>query len=328
MKWGAKVDREEKIQKGFDVKEFFSQYGTLCGLAVIVIIMSILKPKFLSIDNILNLLRQTSINGLLAIGMTFVVISGGIDLSVGSIVGASGMFAALAARSEMNLPWFAAVLVGLGVGLLLGTLNGIVISYLKVPAFIATLGTLSIARGITYMASDARPVPGLSEGFLKIGGGSVGPVPIPVIILGIVLVICFILLYRCRYGRYVFATGGNQMSARVSGVKVKQIICSVYMISGVLAGLAGIILTSRVTSGLAQSGQNYETDAIAAAVIGGNSLAGGRGRLWGTIVGFLIIGVMNNGLDMMAVSSYWQLVIKGSIIIIAVLLDSLNETKS
>ncbi len=238
------------------------------------------------------------------------------------------MFAALAAKSDNNLPWYIAVLVGLSVGLLLGTLNGVIISYLKVPAFIATLGTLSIARGITYMASDARPVQGLSEGFLKIGGGSIGTLPIPVILLAIVLVICYIALYKRRYGRHVFATGGNAMAARVSGIKIKNIVCSVYTISGLLAGLAGVILTSRVTSGLAQSGQNYETDAIAAAVIGGTSLAGGRGRLWGTIVGFLIIGVMNNGLDMMAVSSYWQLVIKGSIIIIAVMLDSLNEAKS
>lgn len=314
--------------KKINLKQILSQYGTLFGLIAIVIIISIIKPKFLSIDNIMNLLRQTSINGLLAIGMTFVVLTGGIDLSVGSIVGASGMFAALVAKSENNLPWYVAALVGISVGLLLGILNGVIISYLKVPAFIATLGMLSIARGITYMASDARPVPGLSEDFLKIGGGNIGPIPIPVIILVIVLVICYILLYRHRYGRYVFATGGNALAARVSGIKVKKIVCSVYMISGLLAGLAGVILTSRVTSGLAQSGQNYETDAIAAAVIGGNSLAGGRGRLWGTVVGFLIIGVMNNGLDMMAVSSYWQLVIKGSIIIIAVMLDSLNEAKS
>ncbi len=322
------MDTIRNVQKKINLKHMLSQYGTLFGLVAIVIIISIIKPRFLAIDNILNLLRQTSINGLLAIGMTYVVLTGGIDLSVGSIVGASGMFAALAARSEMNLPWYVAVLVGLCVGLLLGSLNGIIISYLKVPAFIATLGMLSIARGVTYMASNARPVPGLSEGFLKIGGGSVGAIPIPVVLLTIVLVICSITLYKHRYGRYVFATGGNTMAARVSGIKVKKIICSVYMISGLLAGLAGVILTSRVTSGLAQSGQNYETDAIAAAVIGGNSLAGGRGRLWGTIVGFLIIGVMNNGLDMMAVSSYWQLVIKGSIIIIAVMLDSLNEAKS
>lgn len=288
---------------------------------------TIMKAKFLTVDNMLNMLRQTSINGLLAIGMTFVVLTGGIDLSVGSIVGASGMFAALVARLETGMPWYLAVLTGLAVGLLLGTVNGVIISYLRVPAFIATLGMLSIARGVTFMASDAKPVPGLSQGFLKIGGGSVGIIPIPIIILLVVLILSYIVLYKTRYGRYIFATGGNPVSTRVSGINIKIIVCSVYMISGVLSGLAGVILTSRVTSGLSQGGNGYEVDAIAAAVIGGNSLSGGRGRLWGTIIGFLIMGVMNNGLDMMAVSSYWQLVIKGIIIIGAVMLDSLNDSK-
>lgn len=313
-------------QKKLDIKGFIAKYGVILGLVIIMLFFTIMKSKFLTTGNMLNMLRQTSINGLLAIGMTFVVLTSGIDLSVGSIVGASGMFAALAARSETGIPWFVAVLIGLGVGLLLGTLNGIITSYLRVPAFIATLGMLSIARGVTFMASDAKPVPGLSQGFLNVGGGSLGIIPIPVLILIVVLVIAYIILYKTRYGRYIFATGGNPTSARVSGIQVKRITCSVYMVSGVLAGLAGVILTSRVTSGLAQSGDGYEVDAIAAAVIGGNSLSGGRGRLWGTFVGFLIMGVMNNGLDMMAVSSYWQLVIKGIIIIGAVMLDSLNET--
>jgi len=315
-------------QKKFDTRGFIAKYGVIFGLAVIMIFFTVMKAKFLTMENMLNMLRQTSINGLLAIGMTFVVLTGGIDLSVGSIVGASGMFAALAARNETGIPWYLAVCIGLLVGLLLGMINGIVISYLRVPAFIATLGMLSIARGVTFMASNAKPVPGLSQGFLKVGGGSFGIIPIPILILTAVLIVSYIVLYKTRYGRYVFATGGNPTSARVSGINVKQITCSVYMVSGLLAGLAGVILTSRVTSGLAQSGDGYEVDAIAAAVIGGNSLSGGRGRLWGTIIGFLIMGVMNNGLDMMAVSSYWQLVIKGIIIIGAVMLDSLNETKS
>lgn len=307
-------------------KEFLSNYGTLIGLFLVVLIISILKPRFLGLDNILNLLRQTSINGLLALGMTFVVLTGGIDLSVGSIVGASGMYAALVAQNH-NFPWIVPVLVGVAIGFILGSINGLVISVLKVPAFIATLGMLSVARGITYLASDARPVPGLSPGFLNIGGGSVGIVPIPVVILIGVLIICYILLYRCRFGRYIFATGGNETAAKVSGVKVRSVKWAAYMISGVMAGLAGVVLTSRVSSGLAQAGTGYETDVIAAVVIGGTSLAGGRGRLWGTVVGFLIIGVMNNGLDMMAVSSYWQLIIKGSIIVAAAMMDSLTESK-
>lgn len=315
------------VKRRFNIKGFATKYGVIIGLILIMTFFTVMKAKFLTVDNMLNMLRQTSINGFLAIGMTFVVLTGGIDLSVGSIVGASGMFAALVARTETGIPWFLAVLTGLAVGLMLGLLNGIIIAYLKVPAFIATLGMLSIARGFTFMASDAKPVPGLSPQFLKMGGGSIGIIPIPIIVLAMVLIVCYVVLYKTRYGRYVFATGGNPVSARVSGINIKMIICSVYMISGVLAGLAGVILTSRVTSGLAASGEGYEVDAIAAAVIGGNSLAGGRGRLWGTIIGFLIMGAMNNGLDMMAVSSYWQLVIKEIIIIGAVMLDSLNESK-
>jgi ribose/xylose/arabinose/galactoside ABC-type transport system permease subunit len=317
--------KKKAEKEAFNIKVFVAKYGVIIGLVLIVTFFTIMKAKFLTVDNMLNMLRQTSINGFLAIGMTFVVLTGGIDLSVGSIVGASGMFAALAARTETGMPWYLAVLTGLAVGLFLGLINGIITAYLKVPAFIATLGMLSIARGVTFMASDAKPVPGLSPQFLKIGGGSLGIIPIPIIILAFVLVICYLVLYKTRYGRYVFATGGNPVSARVSGINVKLILCSVYMISGILAGLAGVILTSRVTSGLAAGGDGYEVDAIAAAVIGGNSLSGGRGRLWGTIIGFLIMGVMNNGLDMMAVSSYWQLIIKGMIIIGAVMLDSLNE---
>jgi len=315
-------------QKKFDLRGFIAKYGVILGLAIIMIFFTIMKTKFLTMENMLNMLRQTSINGLLAVGMTFVVLTGGIDLSVGSIVGASGMFAALVARSVTGVPWYLAICVGLLVGLLLGLINGIIIAYLRVPAFIATLGMLSIARGVTFMASNAQPVPGLSPGFLKVGGGNLGIIPIPILVLTAVLIVSYTVLYKTRYGRYVFATGGNPISARVSGINVRQITCSVYMVSGVLAGLAGVILTSRVTSGLAAGGEKYEVDAIAAAVIGGNSLSGGRGRLWGTIVGFLIMGAMNNGLDMMAVSSYWQLVIKGIIIIGAVMLDSLNEIKA
>lgn len=308
------------------VKEFIEKFATLFGLLIVVLIISIIKPKFIDIDNIFNLLRQASINGLLALGMTFVVLTGGIDLSVGSMLGASGIFAALMAQNQ-QVPWFVAVIIGLGVGFVLGSINGIVISVLKVPAFIATLGMLSVARGVTYLASNAQPVPGLSEGFLKIGGGNVGIIPIPVIILLVVLAICGMLLYRCKYGRHIFAVGGNVKAARISGVKVRTVVWSAYMIAGVLSGLAGVILTSRVSSGLAMAGQNYETDAIAAVVMGGTSLAGGRGRLWGTVVGVLIIAVLNNGLDMMAVSSYWQLIIKGMIIVAAVMMDSLNSSK-
>ncbi len=317
------MEKLQNANKKMTKSQFFEKFATLIGLLVVILIFSMLKPKFLDVSNIFNLLRQASINGLLALGMTYVVLTGGIDLSVGSILGASGIFAALVAQNQ-EIPWFVAVLAGLAIGLLLGTINGVVVSWLKVPAFVATLGMLSVARGITYLASNAQPVPGLSEGFLKIGGGSVGIIPIPVIILAVVFIICSIVLYRTKYGRYIYGVGGNARAARVSGINVKKITCSAYMIAGVLAGLAGVVLTSRVSSGLAMAGQNYETDAIAAVVMGGTSLAGGKGRLWGTLIGVLIIAVLNNGLDMMAVSSYWQLIIKGTIIVAAVMMDSLS----
>lgn len=317
--------KSKSFSASLSPKEFLAKYGTLVGLFLVVLAISLLKPKFLGLENILNLLRQISINGLLALGMTFVVLTGGIDLSVGSIVGASGIYAALVAQNH-NLPWYVPVLVGVGIGIVLGSINGLVIAVLKVPAFIATLGMLSVARGITFLASDAKPVPGLSQSFLNIGGGSIGIIPIPVLILAGALIVCGVILYLCRIGRYIFAIGGNETAAKVSGIKVRSVKWFAYMTSGLLAGLAGAVLTSRVSSGLAQSGAGYETDVIAAVVIGGTSLAGGRGRLWGTVVGFLIIGVMNNGLDMLAVSSYWQLIIKGSIIVVAAMMDSLNES--
>ncbi len=318
----------EKLQRNrnLNMRYYLMNFATLIGLLVLIVVFGIVKPKFLGIDNIFNLLRQASINGLLALGMTFVVLTAGIDLSVGSILGAAGIFAALVAQNHA-IPWIVPVLVGLGIGFLLGSVNGVVVSFLNVPAFVATLGMLSVARGVTYLATDAQPVPGLSDDFLQIGGGNVGIVPIPVLIMALAFIVCYLMLYRMKYGRYVYGVGGNLKAAKVSGINVKYIIWSVYMISGVLAGLAGVVLTSRVSSGLAQAGQNYETDAIAAVVMGGTSLMGGKGRLWGTLVGVLVISVLNNGLDMLAVSSYWQLIIKGIIIVAAVIADSMNNSK-
>jgi len=308
----------------FNLSSFLAKYGTLIGLILIIILFTILKPAFLKPQSVIDLLRQASINGFLAIGMTFVILTGGIDLSVGSIVGAAGIYAALVAQNH-DYPAFIPVLVGVLIGFSMGLFNGVTIAFLKVPAFIGTLGMLSIARGITFMATDAKPVPQLSPQFLEIGKGSILGIPIPVIILVISLLVCIVLLYASKFGRYVFAVGGSEQAALVSGIKVRTVKASTYAISGLLSGLAGVILTARVSSGLAQSGTGYETDAIAAVVIGGTSLAGGRGRLWGTVVGFLLIAVLNKGLDMLAVSSYLQLIIKGFIIIAAVMVDGLTQ---
>ncbi len=315
------VERKRKASR----RQIISTFGSLIGLILLIIIMSSLKSNFLSLGNIRNILRIASINGLLAVGMTFVVLTGGIDLSVGAIMGCAGMFSAYFAQATLGHPWYVAVLIGIGVGLVLGSFNGVCISYLKVPAFVGTLGTMSIAKGVTFLLTDAKPIPGLNDAFKFIGGGSVGEwLPVPIVVMLIVLLTCFILLYKTRYGRYLFAVGGNLNAAHVSGINTKSIICSVYVISGVLAALAGIITTARVTSGVTSTGDGYETNAIAMVVIGGTSLAGGRGRLWGTIIGILLLQCLTNGLDMLGVNAYYQLIIKGFVVIGAVMLDGLN----
>jgi len=302
------------------MKGFLIEYGIVVALIIIIIALSVVSPSFLGIRNILNVLRQVSINGYLAIGLTFVILTGGIDLSVGSTVAFSGVMAATLAQNPDNST-FLIVLVGLMVGLLVGIANGIIISKWNLAPFIVTLGMMSIIRGMTFVYSDGRPIPNLKDAFLEIGRGSILMIPIPVIILLLVLVLAWFALYKIKFGRYVFAVGGNEQASLISGLNVGKVKVLVYGISGLLAGLAGVILTSRVTSGLPQSGQSYELDAIAAVVIGGTSLSGGKGKLWGTAVGFLLIGIINNGLDLLNVSSFYQLIVKGFIIILAVMLD-------
>lgn len=307
-------------------KNMIAKYGSLVALIILCVVMTILKPRFLNPLNIRNILRLSSINGLLAVGMTFVCLTGGIDLSVGAVMGCAGMYSAYFAQASMELPWFAGVAVGIGMGLLIGAFNGICIAYLKVPAFVGTLGAMTIAKGLTFILTNAKPIPNLSDSFKYIGGGMIaGVIPIPIIIFAVILVICFLLLYKTRYGRYVIAVGGNIKAARVSGINVKRIIASVYILSGALAALAGIIMTARVTSGVTSTGDGYETDAIAMVVIGGTSLAGGKGRLWGTIVGILMMICLSNGLDMLGVTAYYQMIVKGFVVIAAVMLDGLSS---
>ncbi|MFA5514577.1 MAG: ABC transporter permease [Sphaerochaetaceae bacterium] len=316
-----------KINKATLIAKF-SDYGILFVFLLLIIILSIVKPNFLRPRNIMNVLRQTSINGMLSIGMTFVILTGGIDLSVGSILAFGGVVAASFASDAMGLtiqPPLVAALVGLLAGVGLGAFNGILIAKWRVPAFVVTLGMLSIARGLTFIYTDGMPIPRIDKGFLVFGQGVVFGIPLPVIIFLIIYLIAWVILYKTRYGRYIYAVGGNEKSAKVSGVNTRLIIFTVYAISGLLSALGGIILTARTTAGLPQAGQAYELDAIAAVVIGGTRLSGGQGALSGTIIGALLIGVINNGLDLLGVSSYFQQVIKGLIIIGAVLLDSLRK---
>lgn len=313
--------KNEKLSR----KQFISTYGSLIGLILLVIVITILRPRFVSPANLRNVFRNASINGLLAIGMTFVVLTGGIDLSVGAIMGCAGMYSAYFAQAVKGYPTIVAVLIGLTVGLVFGVFNGVCIAYLKVPAFVGTLGAMSIADSLKFLLTDAKPIPNLSDTFKYIGGGSLGFLPIPCVIMIFALIICFTLLYKTRYGRYIYAVGGNRNAAHVSGINTKRIICSVYVLTGILSALAGVIMTARVTSGVTSTGDGYETDAIAAVVIGGTSLAGGKGRLWGTIVGILIMQFLSTGLDMLGVNAYYQMLVKGFVVIGAVMLDGLSS---
>ncbi|MEI9998582.1 MAG: ABC transporter permease [Verrucomicrobiota bacterium] len=297
------------------------EYAIVLAFLVISAIPAFLSPYFLTVQNLSNILLQVSINGLLAIGMTFVVLAGGIDLSVGSILAAAGMIAGSLVTGDHPVSIWIALVVGLGLGAGLGGINGVLVAWLRVPPFVATLGMLSAARGLTQTWSDGMPVPDLSDNFVAIGQGHFLGLAVPVwIYLGCALVAA-VVLRQTRYGRYVYAVGGNARSAQTSGVSVKFVTFLTFLISGLTAGLAGLILTARTSSALPQAGIGYELDAIAAVVIGGTSLSGGLGGMLGTFFGVLIIGVINNGLDLLGVSSYLQQIIKGVIIVAAVMVD-------
>jgi len=305
-----------------DVAQLAREYGIVIALVVIVVALSFLNPYFLTVQNISNIFLQISINGLLAIGMTFVMLAGGIDLSVGSVLAAAGIVAAGLVSGDDGHGPIVGILAGLGMGALLGAVNGGLVAYLRVPAFVATLGMLSTARGITEVYSGGMPIPDLADGFIDMGQGRFLGITIPVWIYLLCVVISVIVTRTTRFGRYVYAVGGNARSAVTSGINTKLIVFATFVISGVLAGLAGMILTARTTSGLPQAGIGYELDAIAAVVIGGTSLSGGVGTMIGSLFGALIIGVINNGLDLMGISSFYQHIIKGVIIVGAVLFDA------
>lgn len=301
--------------KNIQFKEMVRRYGILIGLIGLVIAFSILSERFFTISNMLIVMRQTSIVAFLAVGMSFVILGSGIDLSVGSVLAFSG---AVGAGVMQNGGVFLGVLAGLALGTALGVFNGIVITKLKIPAFIATLAMMTIARGGTLVYTDGRPITGLPSSFAFLGRGYIGNVPFPIILMSIVFVIAYIFLKLTRFGRYVYATGGNINAARASGIKVDNIIISTFAISGFLSGLTGMVLASRLNSAQPTAGTGYELDAIAAVVLGGTSLFGGEGELWGTLVGAFIMGILNNGLNMLNVSSFYQQVVKGIVILIAV----------
>ena len=295
--------------------------GPLVGLLIITIILSVVSPNFMTVDNILNVLRQVSINALIAFGMTFVILTGGIDLSVGSILALASAVTASMLASGMDP--ILAILVGLLAGAIMGAINGFIITKGKVAPFIATLATMTVFRGLTLVYTDGRPITGLSssELFVLMGKGYVGWVPVPVIWMLITYAILYFILKKTTFGRRVYAIGGNEEAAILSGIRTDRVKIWIYSITGLLSALAGIILSSRLNSAQPTAGASYELDAIAAVVLGGTSLSGGRGGIFGTLVGALIIGVLNNGLNIMNVSSFYQQVVKGGVILLAVLLD-------
>ncbi len=302
-------------------QSLLQKIGPFIGLLLIVIIISIMSPNFLTLNNLLNVFRQVSINALIAFGMTFVILTGGIDLSVGSILALTGAVTAglMAGGTDPMLAMF----LGLLLGAFLGAINGIIIAKGKVAPFIATLATMTIFRGLTLVYTEGRPISGLgdSQTFQMLGKGYFLGIPVPVITMAIAFGILYFILKKTTFGRRVYAVGGNEEASRLSGINVDRIKIYVYSLTGLLAALSALILTSRLNSAQPTAGSMFELDAIAAVVLGGTSLTGGRGWIVGTLIGALIIGVLNNGLNLIGVSSFFQQVVKGAVILVAVLLD-------
>lgn len=288
-----------------------------------------MSPRFLTGSNLLNVFRQTSINAVIAAGMTFVILTAGIDLSVGSILGFSGVIAArmLANGYDITLSLLAALVVGA----IAGMINGIIITKGRVQPFIGTLATMIFLRGATLVFSDGRPIAvtgaSLSPIFRWVGTGTVLGIPVPIIIMFFVFIICYYVLNHTKFGRHIYAVGGNEEASLLSGINTDRIKILAYTISGLLAAVAGIIVTSRLSSAQPTAGDGYELDAIAAVVLGGTSLVGGQGTIIGTIIGALIIGILNNALNLMDVQSYYQSIAKAVVILIAVLLDRKSKSK-
>lgn len=308
---------------------FFSKYGIYFAFVLLSGGLAIWSPPFRTLGNIENILQQISVNGILAIGMTLVIITAGIDLSVGSVLALSAVVATSFAQvNDKGQPEHMALVplaMGVLTGFACGAVNGVLIAKRRLAPFIVTLGMMTVARGLALVYTGGRPEINLTDVYDEIGGGSILNIPFPAIIFFVMVLLGIFVLHYTRFGRYIYAVGGNELAAKVSGVNTDRILIGVYAFTGALAGVAGIVLSSRIMSGPPAGGQGYELDAIAAVVIGGTSLSGGVGSMAGTIVGVLIIGVMNNGLDLLNVSSYWQQVVKGLIIVCAVLLDKKSK---
>jgi ribose transport system permease protein len=315
-------------------KSYLVKFHSLIALLLMVVVMMLLSDKFMTVDNFWNVMRQISVNVCISVGMTLVILTGGIDLSVGSILAFCGAVSAGLYRNGIQVQEFdlfigftllGAILVGIGAGAILGGFNGIMITRFKVPPFVATLAMLTMARGLTLLWTGGFPITGLGDSFTFYGTGWFLGIPMPVWISAIIVILAVVLAVKTRLGRYIYAVGGNEKASILSGLNIKKIKIIVYIIAGALAAVGGLIVTARLDSAQPNAGMGYELDSIAAVVIGGTSLSGGRGSIMGTVQGALIIGVLNNGLVLLNVSPFWQQVIKGLVILIAVIIDRISN---
>jgi len=317
-------------------KNQFSRFQSLIALIILCVVLSIRTDTFLTADNGLNVLRQTAVNICIATGMTLIVLTAGIDLSVGSVLALCGAIAAGLLKNGIRIPSadlfigftvLGVVLAGIFIGALLGFFNGLVITKFKVPPFVATLAMLTIARGFTLLYTKGQPISNLGSDFAVIGTGWWLGIPVPVWIAAVVVLFAVFITRQTKLGRYIYAIGGNETAAKFSGINITKVKITVYAMAGALAAIGGIIVTSRLDSAQPDAGTNYELNAIAAVVIGGTSLSGGKGTVWGAVMGAIIIGVLNNGLVLLNVSAFWQQVVKGGVILLAVIIDKLGEKK-
>jgi ribose transport system permease protein len=310
-------------QKRF--KDYLNTFGVVLSLLLLCVILSIVSPRFLTVDNLMNVAGQAAINSILSVGMFLAILTSGIDLSVGSMLALSTMFMGLFATKYNLNPWLA-LLSCLGIGTFIGLLNGFMLTKMKLPhPFISTMGTKQMARGLCLVVTATKPVYGFKAPILFLGSRRLGPVPVSILLVALLYVVMYLFLSRTRTGRHIYAVGGNKEAARLSGINVNGVLNLVYALSGFMAALAGIVMVGRVDATFPLAGQDYETDAIAAVIIGGASFFGGIGKIGNTIVGVLLIAVLRNGLNLMGVSSAWQAFTIGAVIIIAVFIDVLRQ---
>lgn len=317
-------------------KNNLGKFQSLIALAVLCIVLSFLTDKFFTATNGVNVLRQIAVNVCIATGMTMIILTGGIDLSVGSVLALCGAIAASLLKNGLPIPSanlfvgftiLGAVLAAIIAGGILGWFNGFVITRFKVPPFVATLAMLTIARGFTMLYTGGHPISNLGEDFAYIGAGTFIGIPVPVWIAVVVVLLAVFITRKTKLGRYIYAIGGNETAAKLSGIRVNRVKLIVYSLGAALAAVGGIIVTARLDSAQPNAGASYELDAIAAVVIGGTSLNGGKGTVWGTVIGAIIIGVLNNGLVLLNVSPFWQQVVKGGVILLAVIIDKAGNKK-